>query len=136
MLDVRALAANVADAEAALKKRGGGEKILPFVKEIVALDGERRKAIGTVEALKNRKNLASQEIAKKKKSGEDASAILEDMKTVAAETKKLDERLTEIEAKLQTLLYEVPNLPDAAVPAGAGAEQNVEIKRWGEPRKF
>ena len=75
MLDLRTLVANVDQAKTALKKRGGGEKWLPVVDHVVAQDAERRKSIQTVEALKGRRNAASQEIAKTKKAGGDATPI-------------------------------------------------------------
>ena len=134
MLDLRNIVQNQHAVEAALKKRGSHWK--PVVDGVVALDVERRKQLQEVEALKNRRNVASQEIGKLKKTGGDSTALMEEMKQVSSSIKSLDETLAQIETKIQTALYEVPNLPDLSVPAGATAAENKEIRKWGTPPAF
>src|SRR5207245_1429488 len=66
----------------------------------------------------------------------DASALIAEMKQVAAEIDQLDQKSEEFDARLRELLQSIPNLPHASVPVGKGPEDNQEVRRWGEPRKF
>lgn len=100
------------------------------------MDRERRQAIQEVEKLKAQRNQASQEIAKLKKAGQDATPILESMKAVAEQIKKLDELAATHDATLRDVLLRLPNTPHESVPAGKSAEDNVEVKQWGTPRQF
>lgn len=101
-----------------------------------ALDRERRDAITAVERLKAERNKASEEIARRKKAGEDAAPLLAQMKQVSAEIAANDGRVTELDERLRDFMLRIPNLPHASVPVGRGAEQNIEVRRWGTPRKF
>jgi len=101
-----------------------------------ALDAERRAAITAVERLKAERNQASDEIARAKKSGQDAAPLIARMKEVSETIKAEDQRVAEFDARLRDFLLRVPNVPHASVPAGAGAEQNVEVRRWGQPPAF
>jgi len=101
-----------------------------------ALDRERRQFITAVEKLKAERNKASDEIARLKKSGQDASARIAEMKGVSDEIKQSDERVAALETKLREFMLIVPNLPHASVPVGDGPEKNVEVRRWGAPPKF
>lgn len=100
------------------------------VDEILALDKMRREKLQLVEELKAKRNAASQEIGKRKKAGESADDILDEMKNVADEIKKIDDELKEINDKFQNLLKWVPNLPHSSAPVGKSAEENVEIRKW------
>lgn len=101
-----------------------------------ALDGERRKVIHAVEQLKAQRNKASEEIARLKKSGQDAAGILAEMKQVSEEIKKSDERVAELDLLLRAFMLTVPNVPHSSVPVGRSAAENVEVRRWGAPPKF
>jgi seryl-tRNA synthetase len=98
--------------------------------EILALDAERRNLLRESEALKARRNEVSKEIGRMK---EKPPALLAKMRAVGDRIKELDGRLATIEPELNSLLLRVPNLPDPSVPPGAGEEDNVEVRRWGEP---
>jgi seryl-tRNA synthetase len=100
------------------------------------IDSERRKLITSVERLKAERNKASDEIARLKKSGQDASAILVRMKEISERIKQGDERVAELDQRLQDFLLTIPNVPHPSVPVGKGAADNVEVRRWGETRKF
>ena len=100
------------------------------------LDSERRKTITAVERLKAERNQASEEIARAKKAGQDAAALIARMKEVSETIRAEDQRIAEFDARLRDFLLRVPNLPYASVPVGAGAEQNVEVRRWGRPPEF
>jgi seryl-tRNA synthetase len=97
------------------------------------IDRERRKSITSVERLKAERNQASEEIARLKKSGQDAGAILARMKEVSEQIKREDERVTELDARLEEFLLTIPNVPHASVPVGKGATDNVEVRRWPDP---
>src|SRR5262245_52958309 len=101
--------------------------------EILALDAERRNLLRETEALKARRNEVSKEIGRMK---EKPPALLAEMRAVGDRIKELDGRLATIEPELNFLLLQVPNLPDPSVPPGAGEEDNVEVRRWGEPPAF
>jgi seryl-tRNA synthetase len=101
-----------------------------------ALDRERRELITVTERLKAERNKASEEIARLKKSGQDAAAILARMKQVSDEIKQSDERIVQLDERLREFMLTVPNLPHASVPVGHSAADNVEIRRWGAQPKF
>ena len=100
------------------------------------IDAERRAIITSTERLKAERNKANDEIARAKKAGQDASAILARMKQVSEEVKQSDERITQLDEKLREFLLMVPNIPHGSVPVGKGAEGNVEVRRWGAPPNF
>ena len=101
-----------------------------------ALDQERRERITAAERLKAERNKASEEIARRKKAGEDASALLAEMKRVSDEIKMASERAAVLDARLLDFMLTVPNRPHSSVPVGHDASANVEARRWGAPPKF
>jgi seryl-tRNA synthetase len=101
-----------------------------------ALDQERRERITAAERLKAERNKASEEIARRKKAGEDASALLAEMKRVSDEIKQADERISVLDPKLADFMLTVPNVLHNSVPVGRDASANVEVRRWGAPPKF
>ena len=100
------------------------------------LDRDRRQLITSVEALKASRNKASDEIAGLKKAGQDAGAAIAEMKAVGDRIREDDQRIAEFDTRLRDFLLTIPNLPHASVPSGAGAAQNVEVRRWGQPPDF
>src|SRR5438105_3452256 len=117
---------------AALKNRGSKVDLDRFIE----LDGERRRTIARVEALKNQRNVASQEIAALKKNSHDASAQIEAMKRVGDEIKQFDARLAEVEEQLHAIELDLPNVPHASVPVGADESANRVERAWGEKPQF
>ena len=101
-----------------------------------ALDRERRETITAGERLKAERNRASEEIARRKRAGENAADILAEMKRVSDQIKQADEQITAFDARLQDFMLSVPNLPHPSVPVGRDASANVEVRRWGAPPKF
>ena len=134
MLDPALIRDHFEDVRARLETRGGGTR--EAVERLAALDKERRAALPTLENLKRDRNQAGEQIAKAKRAGEDASALLEANKARAEEIKRLDAALETIESERQALLMRLPNLPHASVPAGKSAEDNQEVRRHGEPPVF
>ena len=101
-----------------------------------AIDRERRERITSAERLKAQRNKASEEIPRLKKAGQDASALLAEMKQVSEEIKLADERIAELDAKLSQFMLTVPNRPHTSVPVGHSSADNIEVRRWGLPPKF
>ena len=120
------------EVEAAMRKRGAAVDI----EAIRRLDQERRKALTEVETLKARRNAVSGDIARLKKEGKDASALIEEMRGAGDRIKELDARATEADETLAALLLHVANIPHASVPVGRTAEDNVEVRKWGTPAKL
>ena len=100
------------------------------------LDLERRRLLVEAERRKARRNKVTGEIAALKKQKQDASALIAEMKQVGAEIEQLDAEANSYDQRLQELLANVPNVPHPSVPVGRGAEDNLEVRRWGEPRPF
>ncbi len=100
------------------------------------LDAERRAALTESERLKAQKNAESQEIGKLKKAGQDATERQQRVREIGDQIAALDQRATELDESFRALLAGVPNVPHESVPAGRSSEDNVEIKRWGEPPQF
>ena len=132
MLDLGFVRENSETIEKMARDRGISLDMAPF-REI---DAERRKIIHATETMRAERNEASEEIAKLKKSGGDASPILTRMKEVAEEIKRNDDRIAELDEKLKQFLLFIPNIPHSSVPVGKGSEENVEVRRWGAPPKF
>jgi seryl-tRNA synthetase len=116
----------------ALENRGSKVDLERFVE----VDAERRRTIVQVEALKNQRNVASQEIATLKKSKQDASSQIEAMKRVGDEIKSLDERLAALEEELSSLELGFPNVPHSSVPVGPDESANRVERTWGEKPNF
>jgi seryl-tRNA synthetase len=101
-----------------------------------ALDQDRRERITAGERMKAERNKASEEIARRKRAGEDASALLTEMKRVSDEIKLADEQITLLDARLTDFMLTVPNRPHTSVPVGHDVGANIEMRRWGAPPKF
>ncbi len=132
MLDIKRIRTNPSQVREGLNSRG----VTGVVEKVTALDGQRRELIMKTEALKAQRNEASRRIPAMKKAGQDATALLEEMKQVADEVKGIDAALAVIDSEIADILLATPNIPLEDVPAGAGDADNVEIRRWGEPRRF
>jgi seryl-tRNA synthetase len=101
-----------------------------------ALDKERRELITATEQLKAQRNKASEEIVRLKKESKDVFPLIAVMKKVSDHIKVSDESIAKLDATQQELLLTIPNIPHSSVPAGHGAEDNAEVRRWGTPPKF
>ena len=132
MLDLKFMRENREQVEKWLKQRGSDLTLDEFAK----LDEERRVILGEVEALKNKRNNESAEIARLKKAKEDASELIKAMGEVSAKIKELDEKLAEVDEKIKYIQMTIPNKLSETTPIGKDEDENVEIRRWGEPRKF
>lgn len=113
-----------------------GDNVDAEIDRILELDRQRREIIAEVEALKHERNVVSEEIARRKRLGEPVEELVEKMRDVSDRIKVLDEKLSENERELNSLLLIIPNLPHESVPVGEDESGNVEVMRWGEPRQF
>jgi seryl-tRNA synthetase len=104
--------------------------------QFVLIDGERRKTIQDWERLRALQKKVSDEVSKRKREGEDASDLIEEMRKVSRDLKGLDGVIEEKEKVLQDFLLIIPNLPHASVPVGKDPSDNAEVKQWGEIPKF
>ena len=134
MLDLNFVRDNLALVEEKLRQRGMNPA--EVLKDFGAIDTERRQAIMQNETLQARRNRASEEIAKLKKSGQDATALMQETKDLREQIQVSEKKAAESEARLRDILTALPNLPHASVPVGKGAEDNVEARRWGTPPQF
>ena len=134
MIDVKRLRQDPDGSRAALARRLDA-KVDAAVDRILALDRRRRELLVRTEALKAQRNAQSDEVARRKKAGEDASALLADLKASGDEVKQLDVQVREVDAALEGTLLEVPNILQTDVPDG-DATQNRIVRSWGEPRRF
>ena len=130
MLDMNFVRDHLPQVEEKLRQRG--TDAAEVLKDFAAIDAERRQAITAVEALQARRNRASEEIAKLKKSGQDASTQINETKELREQIQESEKRAAEHEARLREILTAIPNLPHDSVPIGKSAEDNVEARRWEE----
>ncbi len=134
MLDLNFVRDNLALVEEKLRQRGMNPA--EVLKDFVVIDTERRKVIASAETLQARRNHESEEIAKLKQSGQDASAQINATKELRGLIQGCEKKVAEQEARLREILTSLPNLPHASVPVGKSAEDNVEARRWGTPPQF
>ena len=132
MLDINVLRKDVNAVADRLRARGYEFDIEGFN----ALEAERKAVQVRTEELQARRNALSKQIGALKSRGEDASAVMAEVGAIPQQVKDQEVRLGDIQARLQNLMLNVPNVPHASVPAGSSADDNVEVRRWGTPRTF
>ena len=133
MLDIKRIRENFEEVKSGVEKRGKGDFGLETIK---TLDVKRREMLAEVEALKNKQNVASREVPKLKKAGEDTTALFAEMKQLSAKIKELDGEVAAVEEELRSILLGVPNTPYKDVQIGEDDTANVELRKWGTPREF
>jgi len=134
MLDLNFVRDNLPRVEEMLRQRGADPAAV--LKDFLAVDTQRRQAITESETMKARRNKASEDIAKLKKAGQDATAAIAETKQLREQIQILEKTAADLDARLQEILSGIPNLPHESVPLGHGPEGNVEIRQWGAPPKF
>jgi len=134
MLDLNFVRDNLPLVEEKLRQRG--MKPAEVLKNFAQVDAQRRQAITSAETMKAQRNRASEEIAKLKKSGQDASALIAETKELREQVEELGKAAEEYETRLQQILVGIPNIPHPSVPVGKSADDNLEDRRWGTPPKF
>jgi seryl-tRNA synthetase len=133
MLDLAFVRENLPKVEEMLRRRGQDPAVLARFRET---DDKRRQLITQSETLKAQRNRASEDIAKLKKAGQDASAQMAETKKLREQGEALEKQATEIDQELRTLLAGIPNIPNDSVPVGHSADDNKEVRKWGTPPSF
>jgi seryl-tRNA synthetase len=136
MLDIKLIRSNPEYVKERLKTRDEAYSLM--VDELLAVDEERRKIISEVEQLKAEKNRLSKEIGLLYREGkkEEAEKAKEAVQAKNKKIEQLEKDLKDVERRFNHILLSIPNIPHESVPVGEDEEDNVEIRRWGEPRKF
>lgn len=132
MLDLRFIRENPETIrEAILEKKADAD-----LDALLALDQKRRDMIQKADDMKAERNRVSEEIAKLKKEGGDASSQIAEMKSVSQSIKGMDDTLRDIESQIRDIQIRIPNVVHDSVPRGADESANVVVREWGEKRKF
>lgn len=133
MIDIRLIRENPDMVKEKLKLRNENTSI---ISEIQKIDSERLTLIRETEKLKEVRNRTSEEIGRLKAKKEFADDKISEMKKVSDDIKSLDDELQILDEKLQSALYYIPALPADDVPVGKSADDNIQIKVWGEKKEF
>jgi len=134
MLDLSFVRDNLPRVEEMLRQRGADPAAV--LRNFREVDTQRRQAITEAETMKARRNKASEDISKLKKSGQDATAAIAETKDLREQIQSREKIAADLDARLQDILAGIPNMPHASVPVGHSAEENVEVRRWGTAPKF
>jgi seryl-tRNA synthetase len=134
MLDLNFVRANLELVEEKLRSRGMDPGIV--LGDFRELDKDRRSRITQAETLQAQRNKISQEVARARKTGEDATALIEETKQLKQQTEELEQSAAKAEEAMRALLIAIPNLPQDNVPLGKSEADNVEVLRWGKQPEF
>ena len=132
MLDIKRIRNNPEEIIEALKKRRGEYPI----QKLLDTDEKRREVIQKVEGMKAEQNKLSKQVPQMKKNGEDTTELFKKLKKLSDDIKSLDDDLKNIDEETREYLMEIPNTPNKDVPVGLDDTENLEMRKWGEPRKF
>lgn len=132
MLDLKVIRGETERVKAAMARR----KENVDIDAVIALDDKRRSLLFEAEGLKAKQNEVTKQIPVMKKEGKDTTSLLEEMKALSAKIKELDVKTREVEAELNKMMLTIPNIPADDVPDGDSDADNVEIRKFGEPRNF
>lgn len=135
MLDIRFVRENSQAVKDDLARRGDLAKV-EWVNEVLRLDTEWRKLLTEVNSLRERRNRITEEIAKLRRSGLDASAKMKEAEAIPAAIAEREKEITERKQRIDYLLMRLPNLMHESVPQGKDENDNVELRRWGEMPSF
>lgn len=132
MLDIKRIRNNPEEIIEALKKRRGEYPI----QKLLDTDEKRREVIQKVESMKAEQNKLSKQVPQMKKNGEDTTQLFKNLKKLSDDIKSMDDDLKNIDEEIREYLMEIPNTPNKDVPVGLDDTENLEMRKWGEPRKF
>ncbi|MEC9266449.1 MAG: serine--tRNA ligase [Pseudomonadota bacterium] len=133
MHDLRYIRENPETFDAALRSRGA---VSSSSADILALDEARRAAQTRMQEIQSRRNAASKEVGQRKAKGENADDLIAEVQALKDGLAQAEQEESDLAEKLDALLASLPNLPMADVPVGGGEDDNVEVRRIGEPRAF
>ena len=132
MLDIKRIRANKEEVIESLNSRFGNYNL----DKVIELDEKRREIIFEVENKKARQNEVSKQVPKLKKEGVDVSELFKEMKLLSDEIKELDVKVKDLDEEIRKELLTIPNTPNKEIPIGKSDEDNVEIRKFLEPKKF
>jgi seryl-tRNA synthetase len=132
MLDIGLLRKDLAGVAARLRTRGFELDVAAFER----LEAERKSVQTRTEELQALRNALSKQIGQLKARGEDALDVMAEAGQIPDQVKQLEQQNADVQARQQRFMLEVPNLPHESVPVGRSSEENVEVRRWGEPTRF
>ena len=133
MLDLKTIRENLEGVKTRLKRRGGDFKELD---ELLKPEEDRRSGLQQSEALKNKKKKLSAEVGQLKQKGQNASELMEEVRTINISIKELDEKTQAWEQQVQEKLLGIPNIPDDSIPDGADESTNRVVRNWGTKPQF
>ena len=133
MLDIKRIRADFDSVLKAVESRGHGDFGLSTLPE---MDAEKREILAQVEAMRSEQNKTSKLIPQLKKEGKDTSGVMAEMKELSEKAKSLSGEIDALDQKIKELILGIPNTPDSTVPIGTDDSDNVEIRRWGDPKNF
>jgi seryl-tRNA synthetase len=133
MHDIRLLRDDLPRLREGMRRRGKLTELEPLLEHADALERERRSAITDLEMQQARRNAVSQNVARRRQAGEDATDLIAEGRAIGAAMVALEQRKTTAEQAVQDILYQLPNITLADVPEG-GEEANSVVRTWGTPR--
>jgi seryl-tRNA synthetase len=132
MLDARFVRENSDTVKKSLKNRNYTLNLDEFLR----IEEQKRSLLRESEELRNKRNVVSEEIGRLRARKQEASKLIEEMKRVSDRIKELDDKFRTLEANTDDFLLNVPNIPHESVPLGKDETENLEVRKWGEPRQF
>ena len=132
MLDPQLLRNNLEETTALLKRRGYDLD----AKEFAELEEKRKAYQVDAQSLQAERNKKSKNIGKAKASGEDIQPLLDEVSSLGAKLEAAEKALAAVQDEIHHIMMSLPNVPDASVPDGKSEDDNLEIRKWGEPKQF
>lgn len=132
MLDPKLLRGDLTDIKTKLATRGY-ELDVSFWENI---EEQRKQLQITTEELQAKRNAGAKQIGELKRQGKDASDVMQAMQAISGDIKQAEDNLRALQDKITTASLQIPNLPADGVPVGSDETDNVEVRRWGNPRQF
>jgi seryl-tRNA synthetase len=134
MLDLAFVRSNLPLVEEKLRQRGMDPA--EVLRDFRAIDSQRRTAITDAESMKARRNKLTEEFQRLRKEKLDTAANLQEQKELKEKIAEAEKHANDFDEQLRDLLTGIPNIPEANVPVGQSADDNVEVRRWGTPPQF
>ena len=134
MIDIQLIRKDPDSVKERLKTRD--PSYVQILEEVIEVDAQRRRIQTRVEELRAERNRLSQEIGKLKREGGSAQSLEAKVRDIKKEIEELEEEINDLAQRQNSLLLSLPNLPHSTVPVGEDENDNVEVRRWGEPKDF
>ncbi|MFI5450286.1 MAG: serine--tRNA ligase [Candidatus Bathyarchaeia archaeon] len=135
MLDLRFVRENADLVKENLKRRGELDKV-PWVDQLIDDDKKWRSVQSEANNLRANRNKLTEEIAQLRRKGQDTSSLVKQAEQIPDQIKGLEQQTAELEKKVTSTLMNLPNIMHESVPFGKDENDNVEVRRWGEPPEF